>query len=241
LTIAAIATERRDMNSNQSALDDLVRVGNPTTESELLPETRKTQSGRSGAATAVEATRRPAWISVIDEICFVSLLLAAFFGVIGGLGSNFMGIGWEIGGFGSFFLIAVLATLHRPAAQPAPAGRSRLVKWSRRILSLPLNILLFPFEAPGRLYWMLDPDAKCRRIGQLMVGHITDKNQVEGEASVWYYVSYTYQVDGRPHDARKGVRSYDKLRKGDAIRVYYLPNADPLKTAIDRSPRPLAQ
>ncbi|MDP6421104.1 MAG: hypothetical protein QF477_09375 [SAR202 cluster bacterium] len=53
-------------------------------------------------------------------------------------------------------------------------------------------------------------------------------------------MSYAYQVDGRTHDARKGVRSFDKLREGDELRVYYLPDTDPLKTAIDRSPRPLA-
>ncbi|MDP6800364.1 MAG: hypothetical protein FI707_15780 [SAR202 cluster bacterium] len=164
------------MNFNQSALDDLARKGDATTEGELLPETRKKRPDRSGAATAVEVSRRSALASGIDEICFVSLLVAAFFRVVGGLGSRFAGIGWEIGGFGGFLLSAGLTTLHRRPAQPAPAGESRRVRWIRRVLSLPLNILLFPFEAPGRFYWLLDPDAKCRRVGLLTVGHVTGKD-----------------------------------------------------------------
>ena len=93
---------------------------------------------------------------------------------------------------------------------------------------------------------MLDPDAKCRSRGLNTVGRVTGTETEEhedpetGSISYTHHVTYTYRVDSGTLTDTKRVGSLGSLKKGAAVRVYFLPDTVPVRSALDRDPRALA-
>ncbi len=129
--------------------------------------------------------------------------------------------------------------------QTAPAGESRSGGLFRRVLSVLRVLLLFPFKALRQLYWLIDPDAKCRSVGLQTVGRVVRTETRSGtttEGGTWesHHVTYRFDTNGETHSGEKQVGSLWNLKNRPPITVYYLPNTYPLKSAIDWEPRAVA-
>ena len=130
----------------------------------------------------------------------------------------------------------------RPFRYPGPGKDRKPKELDKEDQGTWWTIWTAPFRALREFYWLLDPDAKCRSVGLHTVGRVDDTQSEEhtdsetGKKFYTHYVWYTYQVDGRSRSARKKVDNYDRLKKGRGIRVYYLPDTYPVRSAIDWRP-----
>lgn len=129
-------------------------------------------------------------------------------------------------------------------AAPAPSAQRRRGQRDSGSVRTWLAILTFPFRVLRELYWLLDPDAKVRSRGLQIMGRVvateTTTRTVRGEYGeetiTIYHVTYDFVAHGLTHTAQKKVGSLANLGRGAAIRVYYLPETYPLKSAIDWEP-----
>ncbi len=198
------------MNSNRTALNVLAQEGINITEEQMLSETQKTRYNGNGAMAASET---PLWdLPSLDAESRITTDLN------GGREET--------------------ATL-----ETAPADEDRADGRAPRIIRALGNVWSFISSALHETYWLLDPDAKCRSVGSQTVGRVDGMESEEhtdyetGRTSYTHYVRYAYKVDDRSHTARKKVGSLANVLKRDALRVYYLPDTYPLKSAIDWNPR----
>lgn len=130
----------------------------------------------------------------------------------------------------------------RPFRYPGPGKDRNPKELDKEDQGTWRTIWTAPFRALREFYWLLDPDAKCRSVGLRTVGRVDNTQSEEhtdsegGGKFYTHYVWYTYAVVGRIHTARKKVDNYDRLKKGRGIEVYYLPDTNPVRSAIDWKP-----
>ena len=135
----------------------------------------------------------------------------------------------------------------RPATvrEPGPGEEAPLRPQAGRFMRAWKQALAFVFEALREAYWVLDPDSKCRSRGLKTVGRVTGTKTEEhedpetGSISYSHYVTYKYPVDSRTLTDKKRVGSLGSLKKGAAIKVYFLPDSVQVRSAVDRYPRAL--
>ena len=214
------AKKGENMNSNQTVLEVLAQEGVSVTEGELLRAVRQ-PPGESTSSQAAVADRP----SVQERPPMPSL------------GSTAQGQ----------FAKQGRMTNPMPTQNPDPRTGGPLWEVARGITRALREAWNFLFAALREAYWLLDRDAKVRSQGLQTVGRVDGTKSEEhtdpepGSTSYTHYVTYAYQADGESHTARKRVGSLGNLRKGAAIRVYYLPGSYPLASALDTAPRTLAE
>lgn len=106
-------------------------------------------------------------------------------------------------------------------------------------------IWMYQFKALREVYWLMDPDAKVRSQGLRTVGRVqkTETRQhedSEGNTYETHYVTYGFQAAGARITTEQKVRNIHRINTGDPIRVYYMPNRLPLRSAIEPRPSPEA-
>lgn len=130
------------------------------------------------------------------------------------------------------------------AEHPGPSNESPDGRQAGGLMRTWRAVWTSPFRALRELYWLLDPDAKVRSKGLQIMGHVvatettteTRRGESGEETYTTYHVTYQFVAYGSAHTDRKHVGSLAKLGRGAAIRVYYLPETYPLKSAIDWEP-----
>ena len=113
-----------------------------------------------------------------------------------------------------------------------------------------LYVLSLPFRGLRALYWAIDTDAKVRSRGEQTVGSVemtktdtqvhTDPETGEKATTYTHYVSYSFPADGETRRDQKKVGSLGNLKRGHALRVYYLPGGNRVDSALDWNPQVLA-
>ena len=108
------------------------------------------------------------------------------------------------------------------------------------------EVWVFVLEVLREAYWLFDKDAKVRSQGLQTVGHVVrtqTREHTDSEGLTWetHHVIYEYQIDGSRYMVEKQVGSLAAVKPGVPIRVYFLPGAYPPRSAIDRTPRALAE
>ena len=203
------------MKSNQITPDALAQDGLQITERQLLIATQNIRTDANSATMLQVAPPRdltaPDWVS------------------------------WK-----------VVEPVHGPddtgaATQPLPIEEMRNRGLMGRMLGALRLVLLSPFKAVREVYWFLDPDSKVRSQGLRTVGSViatctTSKVVRPPESDTdqiiyTHHVTYGFDANGDTHSREQKVESLGNLKEGSLIRVYYLPNTDPPKSAISPEPR----
>ena len=127
------------------------------------------------------------------------------------------------------------------ANQPGRGEKSRATSLYRGIGEILRTTGVGVFRAVREAYWLIDGDAKVRSQGLQTAGRVvrTETRQHTGsEGGTWetHHVTYEYRVDVAVHTAEKKVGSLGYVKRGDSIRVYFLPGTYPPRSAIDRTP-----
>ena len=102
-------------------------------------------------------------------------------------------------------------------------------------------------KATKETYWFFDGDAKVRSQGEQTVGEVTKAEtrkrlveDPEGDYTVTtHHVAYEFEAGGKTRTVEKQVGKLGMMRKGTAVRVYYMTEGHEVKSALDRSPMPL--
>ena len=119
---------------------------------------------------------------------------------------------------------------------------------TRQVGIFVFKALIFVLKALREAYWVVDRDSKVRTLGLQTAGQVVKtekKEHTDAEGDVYYthHLTYQYEAGGRTRTVEKGVSrfSFNLVRPGDRIRVYYLPGTRALDSAIDRDLGPLPE
>lgn len=102
---------------------------------------------------------------------------------------------------------------------------------------------IYQFKALREVYWLMNSDAKVRSQGRQTVGRVEkletrQHRDSEGDTYETHHVTYRFQTNGDGHTREQKVCSIDRIGVGDTIRVYYMPDRVPVRSAIEPRPKP---
>ena len=126
-----------------------------------------------------------------------------------------------------------------PTRYPVPSKGSSDGRQHGRFMNAWRQAWNFLFSALREAYWVLDRDSNVRTQGLQTVGRVTraeKREHTDSEGDTYYtrHVTYQFEVDGARHTAEKSVGDLRDLKRGVPIKVYFLPDTSPPRSAIDK-------